>query len=98
MAQGLTTNEIRFPSAFGIAGSVLHSLETINIAYAYEDDRFNQDVDKKTGYHTTSIPCMPGVSKRGKLSASPRSLTRPAARSRHCLICDAFGRFVHPSL
>jgi adenylate cyclase len=66
VAQGLTTNEIRFPSVFGIAGSVLHSLETINIADAYEDDRFNQDVDKKTGYHTTSILCMPVVNKRGK--------------------------------
>ncbi len=66
VAQGLTTNEIRFPSRVGIAGSVLHSGETVNIEDAYEDDRFNQTVDKKTGYRTKSILCMPVVNKQGK--------------------------------
>jgi adenylate cyclase len=66
VAQGLTTNEIRFPSRVGIAGSVLHSGETVNIEDAYEDDRFNQNVDKKTGYRTKSVLCMPIVNKLGK--------------------------------
>jgi hypothetical protein len=33
--------------------------EVSNIADAYEDARFNSDVDKKTGYHTRSILCVP---------------------------------------
>lgn len=37
--------------------------ETINIADAYQDDRFNSEVDKKSGYHTKTILCLPIKSK-----------------------------------
>ncbi|KAI9220741.1 hypothetical protein BC828DRAFT_405543 [Blastocladiella britannica] len=50
---------IRFPSTVGIAGAVATSGMPINIADAYADSRFNKDVDKTTGYRTTSILCMP---------------------------------------
>jgi adenylate cyclase len=58
VAAGLETKEIRFPSDAGIAGAVFTSGETINIKDAYKDDRFNQAVDKKTGYRTRSILCI----------------------------------------
>lgn len=31
----------------------------INFNFKFQDERFNKDVDKKTGYHTKSILCMP---------------------------------------
>ncbi|XP_057313858.1 dual 3',5'-cyclic-AMP and -GMP phosphodiesterase 11-like isoform X2 [Hydractinia symbiolongicarpus] len=51
--------EISVPIGTGIIGYVAEHGETVNIPDAYADPRFNQDVDKKTGYHTRSILCMP---------------------------------------
>jgi adenylate cyclase len=65
VAQGDEINEIRFPSHLGIAGSVFTTGHTVNIPDAYDDPRFNQEVDKKTGYHTSSILCMPVINKKG---------------------------------
>ena len=53
------TKEIRFNANLGIAGSVVQTGETINIQDAYNDDRFNKEIDLKTGYETKSILCMP---------------------------------------
>ena len=50
----------------GIAGAVFTSGKTINIPYAYADLRFNPAFDKKTGYFTRSILCIPVVNKDGK--------------------------------
>ena len=41
--------------------------ETINIPDAYADSRFNPEVDKKTGFHTRSILCMPLRNKDGEI-------------------------------
>ncbi|PKK88570.1 MAG: adenylate/guanylate cyclase domain-containing protein [Candidatus Wallbacteria bacterium HGW-Wallbacteria-1] len=65
VAQGTGSAEIRLPSSRGIAGSVFTTGETINIEDAYEDSRFNPEVDRKTGYRTHSILCMPVVNKEG---------------------------------
>ncbi|XP_065171962.1 probable 3',5'-cyclic phosphodiesterase pde-5 [Atheta coriaria] len=51
--------EIRFPLGKGIAGHVAKTGEILNITDAYSDARFNPEVDKKTGYKTNSILCMP---------------------------------------
>ncbi len=66
VAQGVGRSVIRFPSHLGIAGSVFTTGETINIPDAYADKRFNQEVDKKTGYKTENILCMPVVNKQGE--------------------------------
>lgn len=66
VAQGEESQAIRFPSHLGIAGSVFTSKETVNIPDAYTDPRFNQAMDKATGYHTHSILCMPIITKDGK--------------------------------
>ena len=51
--------ELRIPADKGLAGHVVQTGETINIKDAYKDDRFNKAVDKKTGYRTKTILCMP---------------------------------------
>uniref|UniRef100_A0A915DPZ1 GAF domain-containing protein n=1 Tax=Ditylenchus dipsaci TaxID=166011 RepID=A0A915DPZ1_9BILA len=51
--------EIRFPIGKGIAGHVALTGESLNITNAYEDERFNREIDSKTGYHTETILCMP---------------------------------------
>ena len=60
VALGLdSSQEIRFPAGKGLAGYVVKSGETLNIVDAYNDSRFNPEVDKKTGYKTKTILCMP---------------------------------------
>lgn len=54
-----TSEEIRFPAHLGLAGYVVKTGEVLNIKDAYEDPRFNKDIDKKTGYRTQNILCMP---------------------------------------
>lgn len=66
IAQGDSIGEIRLPNHVGIAGAVFTSGETINIPYAYADLRFNPAFDKKTGYFTRSILCVPIINKDGK--------------------------------
>ena len=64
---GLQAAEIRLPNHLGIAGAVFTSRETINIPFAYADLRFNPAFDKKTGFFTRSILCVPVVNKNGKV-------------------------------
>ena len=51
--------EIRFPIEKGLAGHVAMTGETVNIQNAYNDERFNKDIDMQTGYKTSNILCMP---------------------------------------
>lgn len=67
VAQGTAMSEIRVPLGAGIAGHVGKTGDTVNIPDAYNDARFNQDVDRRTGYHTRSILCMPMRSPEGKI-------------------------------
>ncbi|MBT7486935.1 MAG: GAF domain-containing protein, partial [Rhodospirillales bacterium] len=65
VGEGLDSVQIRLPNHMGIAGAVFTSGKTVNIPYAYADLRFNPAFDKKTGYFTRSILCVPVVNKSG---------------------------------
>ena len=73
VAQGDSLGEIRLPNHLGIAGTVFTTGETVNIPYAYADLRFNPAFDKKTGYFTRSILCVPVITRTARSLASPRS-------------------------
>ena len=91
VAQGMGVQEIRVPMASGIAGQVARTGQAKNVADAYQDPLFNQEIDQKTGYRTKSVLSVPirddrseviGVisafnSKNGTFSAEDeRALTR----------------------
>ena len=59
VASGMGQQEIRFPAHLGLAGHVAMTGEIINIEDAYNDSRFNKDIDKKTGYRTRTVLCVP---------------------------------------
>jgi putative methionine-R-sulfoxide reductase with GAF domain len=65
IASGLTYGEIRIPSTAGIAGLVFASREVLRLADAYADPRFDGEIDKRTGYRTKSLLCMPIINQRG---------------------------------
>lgn len=67
IAQGLSLDEIRFSTSRGIVGHVARTREVLNIADAYEDERFDREVDKKTNYRTRSVLCMPILTGEGEL-------------------------------
>jgi adenylate cyclase len=67
VAQGANMSEIRVPRGIGIAGHVALTGQTVNIKDAYKDPRFNPEVDRKTGYHTRTILCMPLRSETGEI-------------------------------
>lgn len=59
--------EIRLPIGKGLAGYVAKTGDTINIPDAYNDPRFNPEVDKKSGYRTNNMLCMPMRNRDGKI-------------------------------
>jgi len=59
VALGTGAGEIRQAVGVGIAGTVAATGETINIADAYEDPRFNPEPDHRTGYRTKTLLTFP---------------------------------------
>lgn len=67
VGQGLGAMQIRLPNHMGIAGTVFTSGMTVNIPHAYADLRFNPAFDRKSGFFTRSILCVPITNKAGEV-------------------------------
>jgi CRP-like cAMP-binding protein/two-component sensor histidine kinase len=67
VAQGNNMVEIRLSIGKGLAGYVAKTGEVVNITDAYEDPRFNPEIDRKSGYKTRNVLCMPMRNKEGKI-------------------------------
>jgi len=80
VAHGLGGKEgpgvIRIPTSRGIAGAAATSREIVNIPDAYEDARFNRDVDLRTGYRTRTILAIPLLDHEGGLVGVAQVLNR----------------------
>lgn len=87
-------NPIRIPLGSGIAGAVAQTGAPINIPDAYADDRFNPDVDLKTGYQTRSILCLPIKNRDGKVFAVAQLLNRRDGQPFDHQDEDRFGGFI----
>lgn len=64
---GTEVVEIRMPMGKGLAGYVAKTGETVNIPDAYKDPRFNPEIDKRSGYKTHNVLCMPLRDKAGTI-------------------------------
>lgn len=78
VVQGDTIGEIRFPCGLGVAGSVFMSGEAEIIADAYADPRFNQEFDRRTGYRTRNILCVPIRNKKREVIGITQALNKHA--------------------
>ncbi len=67
VVQGDKEIEIRLPCGRGIAGTVAATGQTINLADAYSDSRFDNVFDRKSGFVTKNVLCMPMRDKAGKI-------------------------------
>lgn len=81
IAQGISSEggqngEIRFPMGKGIAGQCAATGKVIKLDNPYADPRFNPEVDKRTGYRTTSILTVPMLDAQGQVSGVIQALNK----------------------
>ncbi len=76
VAEDLPDHEVRIPIGSGIAGAVAESGQTIRVDDAYADTRFNQEVDRMSGFRTRSILCLPIKNRSGQVFAVAQLLNR----------------------
>lgn len=57
----LQTSEIRVPASAGIVGAAFSANQVLHVPDPYADERFNREVDKKTGFVTRNILAGPMV-------------------------------------
>ncbi|KAF1319944.1 3'5'-cyclic nucleotide phosphodiesterase, partial [Globisporangium splendens] len=63
----LAQEAFRIPVTWGIVGAAVQSGEIINVPDAYQDPRFNQTIDKQTGFITRSILAVPIKDANGRV-------------------------------
>ncbi|MEL6397508.1 MAG: adenylate/guanylate cyclase domain-containing protein [Cyanobacteria bacterium J06626_4] len=66
---GQTMIDLRIPADRGIVGFVASTGKNLNIPDAYQDPRFDPSSDKRTGYLTRNILCMPVFDSSSQLIA-----------------------------
>ncbi|XP_017285826.1 cGMP-specific 3',5'-cyclic phosphodiesterase isoform X2 [Kryptolebias marmoratus] len=81
VAEGSTLEEsssncIRLEWNKGIVGHVAATGQLLNIKNAYEDPRFNAEVDQITGYKTHSILCLPIKNHRGEVVGVAQAINK----------------------
>jgi GAF domain-containing protein len=59
--------EIRIPLSHGIVGYSATHKEVVLIPDAYMDNRFDKQVDQRSGYRTRSVVCVPLLTRQGVL-------------------------------
>lgn len=71
-------NKIVVPRGQGVAGWVLQHRQSALVKDAYADSRFYQEVDKRTGFRTRSILCVPLL--RNQTEIGVLQILNPAGR------------------
>jgi adenylate cyclase len=76
VAQGLKRREIRMFDNEGIAGVAFRTGESIIVADAYADVRFNAKTDRETGYLTKAVLCVPLRTAKGEIFGVAQALNK----------------------
>lgn len=74
------TKEIRISTATGIAGECARSRALVNVPDCYADRRFNQAVDRQTGYRTRCLLAVPLIGLDDRLVGVMQLLNAAAGR------------------
>ncbi len=67
VAEGIEDHDIQLSLNLGIAGLVAITGQDLNIEDAYADPRFDNRIDKKTGYRTRCVLCVPIKDRSGEV-------------------------------
>jgi adenylate cyclase len=79
VAEGVNSQQIRFPANQGLAGYALMNGEVVNTPDAYDDPRFIREMDLETGYRSRSILSMPIIARDGRKLGVMQALNRQNA-------------------
>lgn len=80
-ALGVKNGSLRLPAKEGIVGEALRSGVAIVVDNAYEDPRFNQEVDRKSGYKTRNLVCVPLRDTDGEVVGAFEGINRNGDRA-----------------
>lgn len=72
--------KIVVPEGSGIVGASIENCEIIMINDPYNDERFNSQIDKETGYVTRSILCMPVTNEQGNVIGAYQAINKLGER------------------
>ncbi|GIY37286.1 dual 3',5'-cyclic-AMP and -GMP phosphodiesterase 11 [Caerostris extrusa] len=90
--------EIRIPWGNGIVGHVAEYRESLNIPDCYKDGRFCNLVDRRTGYKTRNMLCMPILDADGEVKGVAQIINKCEERTFHrCRPGEHSSRFLPPS-
>jgi len=70
------TEGLRFPADRGIAGRTARNFRTSNVPDAAEDEDFNPDMDRQTGYRTQSVLSLPMSGLQGQMIGVLQALNK----------------------
>jgi HD-GYP domain-containing protein (c-di-GMP phosphodiesterase class II) len=76
IAQGLEIREIRIPIGVGLAGFVAQTGERVNLEDVYDDPRFDKSWDRKTGYRTRAMLCVPMLNRDGEVTGVIQTINK----------------------
>jgi Nif-specific regulatory protein len=65
-AMGMEGGELRLPDDAGIVGQVIQTGEPRRVGGTHDDDEIDRAVDRKTGYQTATLLCVPLISPDGE--------------------------------
>lgn len=68
--------EIRLPLAEGLAGYVARTGETVNVADAYADPRFNPRIDQQAEFRTRTVLTVPMRDPQGRINGVVQALNK----------------------
>lgn len=87
---------IEIPLGAGIAGQVATTGVPLRLRDAYESPVFNREIDRRTGYRTRSVLCMPVSNARGDVIAVAQVLNKRGADAFDAADEETFQRFLQP--
>lgn len=76
VATGMVNKEIRIPADYGVAGWVFQNRTWLIVNDAYQDPRFYSEVDKKSGFRTNNIICVPLINRAGRCIGALQALNK----------------------
>ena len=79
----LKKNQIKVPKDKGIVGAVFMKKEKLKIDDAYQDPRFNPEVDKKTNFKTRNLLCFPLIDKEGDTFGAIQAINKRKKHFNH---------------
>ena len=82
-ALGVKNGSLRLPAKEGIVGETLRTGVAIVVDSAYDDPRFNQEVDQKSGYRTRNLVCVPLRDANGEIVGAFEGINRNGGKSFH---------------